>query len=164
MIRTKEDGKGKFSRANKEYSGKLSEYQISGSSYNGKKYSHYEKDPYNDYQNFLYSRALSGIRIYTQEQLAVMGPDKKRRIVKVHRRAQKVLNLWKQKIVNDLCNHLFRTLFSDSCEKQGLINHETDEGYINTIPFKHLKITKTQIIERFIIEGILPHNFNELKT
>jgi hypothetical protein len=31
------------------------------------------------------------------------------------------------------------------------------------MPFKQLKITKQEIIEKFIIEGILPKNFNNLK-
>ena len=38
----------------------------------------------------------------------------------------------------------------------------TDELHNNKMPLKSLKITKPQVVERFILEGILPKNFNEL--
>ena len=132
----------------------------------GKKISRFEQDPYNEYQNFLYNRALFGLGVYTQEEAQLMHWDKKKRIIKVHKRAQTVINLWKQRIVNVLSNHLFKTVFPDSPITKELLEvfgDVTDELHINKMPLKSLKITKEQIVARFIVEGILPKNFNELK-
>ena len=49
----------------------------------------FEKDPFNSYQNFLYKRALFGLSVYQKDELEKMHWDKKRRIEKVHQRAQK---------------------------------------------------------------------------
>lgn len=130
-----------------------------------KKPSRYEQDPYNEYQNFLYNRALSGLSVYPPEELDKMFWDKKKRIIKVHRRAQTMINIWKQQIVNVLSNYVFTTIFPDSPitkELTGKFGDATDELYINKMSFKTLRITKEQVIERFIEEGILPKNFYEL--
>lgn len=146
------------------YDGKYGEQQMYGSSYNGNRYSRFEKDPYNEYQNFLYNRALFGLGVYHKDEVAKMHPDKKKRIIKVQRRAQTVINLWKQKIVITLTNHLFKTTFPDSPIIKELIDSfsEPDDTYINRMPLRLLKITKPDIVERFIDDGILPKNFNEL--
>lgn len=125
----------------------------------------YEKDPYNSYQNFLYNRALSGLRVYEQAELDIMHWDKKKRIIKVHKRTQMLLNIWKQKITIELTNHLFRDRFPDSEITQDLIEKhgEVDPSFVNDIPFKLLKISKDDIVDKLIEEGILPRNFKELK-
>lgn len=130
-----------------------------------KRPSRYEQDPYNEEQNFLYNRALSGLAVYSKEEIDAMHWEKKKRIRKVHIKAQIVINIWKQQLVNILSNHFFTSIFPDSPLTKELIEdfgNVTDETYINKMPFKLLKITKPMIIERFIQEGILPKNFNEL--
>lgn len=145
------------------YSGKLQDYQLNGN--RKKRYMSYEKDPYNNYQNFLYKRALYGLSVYTKEEIKVMHWEKKRRIEAVHEKAQKVLNLWKQEIVNELSTYLFRTFFP-KCEyaKCLLENTETDPLYINDLTFKELKITKEQIIDKLIEFKVLPVTFRTLKN
>lgn len=146
----------KKERAEIEFHGKISK---------ARRPSRYEQDPYNEYQNFLYNRALSGLASYSKEEVEVMHWEKKKRIVKVHIKAQTVINIWKQEIVNVLSNYLFTTIFPDSPitkELTGKFGNVTDENYINKMSFKLLKITKPMIIERFIQEGVLPKNFNEL--
>lgn len=146
----------KKERAEIEFHGKISK---------AKRPSRYEQDPYNEYQNFLYNRALSGLAVYSKEEIDKMHWEKRKRIIKVHIKSQTVINIWKQQIVNVLSNYFFTTIFPDSPltkELTGKFGNVTDETYINKMPFKLLKITKPMIIERFIEEGILPKNFNEL--
>lgn len=118
---------------------------------------------YNEYQNFLYNRAVFGLSIYPKGE--IISRDKAKRIIKTHKKAQTILNIWKQEIVNVLSNHLFKTVFPDSPLTKELLEdfgNVTDELHNNKMSLKSLKITKPQVIERFIAEGILPKNFNNL--
>lgn len=140
------------------------EIQLHAAISKGKKPSRFEQDPYNEYQNFLYNRALFGLGVYSKEEVAVMHWDKKKRIIKVHKRAQTLINTWKQQIVNVLSNHLFKTIFPSSpITKEALEEFDIiDELYINKMSFRTLQIEKSEVVERFIVDGILPKNFNEL--
>ena len=71
-----------------EYSGKLAEYQL----YKQNTYTKYEVDQYSQYQNFLYKRALYGLKSLPVEEVEKMSEQKKIRINRVNRRAQRVLN------------------------------------------------------------------------
>ena len=50
----------------------------------------------NPHQHFLFKRILHGLKMYKQDEVEKMHWDKKRRITKVRKRAQKVINEWKQ--------------------------------------------------------------------
>lgn len=130
----------------------------------GKTYMQYEQDKYSIYQNYLYKRALYGLDALNQEELATMCSKKKQRIVNVYKRAQIVLNTFKQKLTIKYSNSLFNILFPNSNLTKELVNlNETDEKFKNTLTFKDLNIDKDQIISIFIAEGILPKNFLSLK-
>ena len=151
MISTK---KHKF-----EYSGKLEEYQL----YKGKTYTRYETDKYTEYQNFLYKRALYGLKSLPQAEVDKMGKQKKIRITRVHRRAQRVLNEAKQRKVIAITNKFFAKWFPDTkFTKFMLGNTDTDVKVRNTLNFKDLNIDKDEIIRIFIAEGILSSNFLSL--
>ena len=144
------------------YTGKLNKYQLYGSNYQKIEY---ERDPFNAYQNFLYKRALFGLSVYTEDELSKMHWDKKKRIDKVHKRAQDVLNVWKQELANHWCSHLLNTFFwhsnfvKDYKEK---FVCETDPDYISTLEFKDLGISKKEIVDKLISTKVLPFNFYEL--
>tara|TARA_R110002124_G_scaffold45322_3_gene137363 strand:+ start:37 stop:543 length:507 start_codon:yes stop_codon:yes gene_type:complete len=143
-----------------EYTGKLEDYQL----YKKNTYTKYEVDKYSLYQNYLYKRALYGLKSLNIEELELMCNKKKYRINSVHRRAQRALNLVKQRKVITITNNFFKTLFPNSNFTNALINNtETDEKFRNNLNFKDLKIDKDQIISTFINEGILPKNFLSLK-
>ena len=144
------------------YEGRLSSYQKYGTSFNKVQF---EKDPFNSYQNFLYKRALFGLSVYQKEELDKMHWDKKRRIEKVHERAQKVLNLWKQEMTNQWLGTILSTVFHHSSfvkELNEKFGSETDEQYISKVDFKSLGISKQQVVEKLIQEKILPANFYQL--
>jgi hypothetical protein len=146
------------------YDGKLGSYQRYGNKLQRQPLQ-YEKDPFNSYQNFLYKRALFGLAVYTQEELVKMHSDKKKRIEKVHTRAQEILNLWKQELAGQWTVKLLNTLFWHSdlvkefTEKFG---EDTDPQYISKVDFKSLGVSKVDVINKLISEKILPNNFYQL--
>jgi hypothetical protein len=119
---------------------------------------------YTEHQNFLYNRALHGLSIYTPEEVVIMTPEKRKKIIQIHKKTQKILNLWKQEIVNTLANKLFTDIFPDMEITECLVKFgvEGDPEYINNMSFKLLKISKQDIIAYLIDKKILPKNFNEL--
>jgi hypothetical protein len=148
------------------YSGNYSKYQTEGNDYNGKKYSKVETDYLNDYQIFLYNRAMFGLSVYTKDQVDKLHWEKRKRIKKVNHRAKTILNLWKQRIVNINTTRAFQNWLPNHPVTQFMTDtvDDVDPKYINTIPLKELGITRPQIICKFIEEGILPLNFYTLKT
>jgi hypothetical protein len=120
---------------------------------------------YTEHQNFLYNRALYGLSIYSPEEVVIMAPEKRKRIIQMHKKTQKILNLWKQEIVNVLANKLFTDVFPDMEITKCLVDFYGTNGdpeYINNMSFKSLKVSKEQIICYLIKNKILPKNFNEL--
>lgn len=148
-----------------EYTGKLKDFQQLGNQLKGKRYAEFERDPFNSYQNLLYKRALYGLKIYKADELATMHSQKKERITKVNQRTQRSLNIYKQEITNDLTNNIFKSLFPTSPITKVLVEkfNQTDSKFINKLSLKDLGISKTDIINRLVSEGILPKNFYELK-
>lgn len=147
------------------YKGKYSDQQTTGNRYKGKSYGRHEANSLNNYQNFLYNRALFGLAVYSQEEIKEMHWDKRKRIIKVHKRAQAILNLWKQEIIVALSNKFFTDLFPRMDITKQLVGDKnpTDPNYVNNMSFKSLRITKDAVISRLIAGGVLPPNFKELK-
>jgi hypothetical protein len=126
----------------------------------------YEQDPYNSRQNFLYKRALIGVGVYSKEEINEMSNEKLKRINKIHRKTQTILNLWKQELMISKSNKMIKSLFTNveyGLMKEILNNNFIDKDFICTLSFKDLGITKAQVINRLITEKILPKNFHELK-
>jgi hypothetical protein len=126
----------------------------------------YEKDPYNSRQNFLYKRSLIGVGVYDSAEIADMSNEKLKRINKIYRKTQTILNLWKQEILINNTNQMINNLFGQC--KYGLLkeiisNTTIDKEFICTLSFKDLSISKHDVINRLIVEKILPKNFHELK-
>ena len=148
------------------YKGKMTSYQLYGNA-GLKQHVVYEKDEFNTYQNFLYKRVLFGLTVYSEEELSKMHWDKKKRVQKVHSRAQQVLNLWKQELTNKWTSDFLNILFhhsqfaKDYAEKFAC---ETDPDYISNLEFKSLGVSKKQIVDKLIQEKVLPNNFYELKN
>lgn len=123
----------------------------------------YETDEFTPYQNYLYKRALYGLKGVPEQELATICNAKKVRINKVYKRGQKVINLYKQKLTVLYSNKFFATLFPNSSLAQDLSQDESlDESFINTLTFADLGISKLDIANVFVKEGILPSNFFQL--
>jgi len=123
----------------------------------------YEQDKYTPYQNYLYKRALYGIKSLDKEEVSRMCKKKIYRINNVHKRAQRVVNIIKQKKLIEITNNFFEKLFPNTAFTKAMLTHsDTDDKFKNTLNFKDLDIDKDQIITIFIDEGILPKNFLSL--
>lgn len=165
MTQKRITAKTSMTRIINQYVGNYSKYQLEGNDYNGKKYSLIVHTPLNNHQNMLYNRALFGLSLYTQEEIQEMHWEKRKRIIKVYKRAQSVLNIWKQEITNKITTAFFSALFPKTefaIIMENTVN-DTDEEFINKLSFRDLGISKSQIILKLIETGILPPNFYELK-
>ena len=152
----KQNTKQKF-----EYSGTLEKYQLMNQR---PTVMQYETDNYSQYQNYLYKRALYGLEALSQQEMATMCSKKKQRVINVYKRAQVVLNKFKQQVTIQYTNVFFKTLFPNCPITDFLLSEvETDEKFKNSLTFKDLNITKDQIIGIFMAEGILPKNFLSLE-
>ena len=148
----------------KELKKKINNYQSTVQNFNGNTYQVYEVDPYNTAQNFLYKRAMFGLKMFTPEEVAAMPKAKSFRIVRVHKRCQHILNIWKQEISIKWTNNMFLHYFGKHPFLQPFWeNTEPDPKFVNTISFKDLGITKDMIIQKLVHEGILPPNFYTIK-
>lgn len=147
-----------------DYKGRLSSYQVNGSSHQGRRYQKVEYDSFNNVQNFLYHRALFGLSVYSQDEIKEMHWEKRERIKKVHKRTARVLNLWKQEIINHLTNSFFLRLFPKSPFVLELTSRkDIDPDFKCSLSFRTLNVTKKEIVDKLLLEGVLPHNFYELK-
>lgn len=150
-----------------DYKEILQQYKLSANSRKGKSYQYYEKHYLSDYQSFLYNRVMYGLSVYSQEEINTMNPKKRKRIIKVHKRALKILNELKQKIIIKITNEWFERCFGKSEFARQLIENYSDicdPEFKVKVSFDDLKINQKMIIDLFISEGILPNNFNELKS
>lgn len=131
----------------------------------GKSKVKYQQQKLSLYQYELYNRALRGLKAYSEEELEKMSSVKKKRISKVHRRAVRCLNIYKQEITNGLVKFLV-DVFNNSKQAKVLFSDEiiaTDPKFINNLGFRKLGITQSMIIDRLMQDGIFPANFYELK-
>lgn len=125
----------------------------------------YEVDEFNNYQNKLYKEALFGISNYSQEEIKKLSYQEQNRIVKANRKAQSVLNIWKQELCNDIINSLFKKLFPNSPVTKELteeFGNIVDSNYKNFLTFKQLGVSKKEIVIKLIKNDVLPKNFFEL--
>ena len=74
----------------------------------------------NPQQHFLFKRVLHGLKLYKKEEIDKMHWDKKRRIIKVWKRSQNVINKWKQWLCHKKANAIF-AIFENSKDAQALI-------------------------------------------
>jgi hypothetical protein len=148
------------------YQGKILDYHIQAEVNRPSKYrpyyQQYDKDPYNYEQNILYKRALYGLSFYSKEELEKISLKEKNKINYLHKKAQRELNLWKNKLLKQKTDVIF-SIFTNSPLAKELLEPKTPtNNYMNTLDFADLGITKSNIINRFINIGVLPKNFNSI--
>ena len=119
----------------------------------------------NPRQHFLFKRVLHGLKMYKREEVAEMHWDKKRRITKVWKRGQDIINEWKQLISYKQIQPIFR-IFAKSELGRGIYEmpFEYLPDYKNKMTLKELGINYEDLILKFIGKGLLPKNYFSLKT
>lgn len=121
----------------------------------------------NSTQNFYYLRAILGLGIYTREELLSLGNQKRQRIIKVHRKANKAIEELKYQRVIEISNQLISKYFNKGAMYKELMSENsvnfTDENFRVNFTDKELGITKDEIITCLIEKGVLGPNFLKLK-
>jgi len=108
----------------------------------------------------MFKHVMVGLDMYTPQELYAMNSAKKSKIFKKHKQAQTMLNLWKQELTNAFTTRLLSSLFPKSALIAELnADNSTSTKYTNTLGFKDLGISKTDIINKLIQEKFLPANF-----
>ena len=142
------------------YLGMLSEYQIIKKDL--KQPIVYTK--LNPHQHFLFKRILHGLKMYKPVDVDSMHWDKKRRITKVWKRGQHVINNLKQYVAWQQVKPILR-IFAKS--ELGKAIHEMPYEYMpdykNKMTLKELGINYEDLIVKFIGVGLLPKNYLSLK-
>ena len=118
---------------------------------------------YSPYQNFLYQRALYGLKIYTAEELRLMNKEKRKRIERVHKRTQNILNLWKQTKLIDFGKAIFGMFHNSTLAHDIMATYnEPDPNFLCAVSFRELGINKEDVINKLLQNGLLPKNFYTL--
>tara|TARA_R110000824_G_scaffold7830_6_gene35365 strand:+ start:489 stop:965 length:477 start_codon:yes stop_codon:yes gene_type:complete len=118
----------------------------------------------NPKQHFLFKRVLHGLKLYKKEEIDKMHWDKKRRIIKVWKRSQNVINKWKQWLCHKKANTIF-AIFVNSPDAKAIIKvpFEYMPDYKNKLTLKQCGIEYEHLVIKFIEEGLLPGNYFEIK-
>ena len=141
------------------YLGMLSEYQL------------FIKDPkqtliytkLNPTQHFLFKRVLHGLKMYTKEEINNMHWDKKRRVTKVWKRGQDVINELKQFVSWQQVKPLFRIFAKSELGKEIYeMPFEYLPDYKNKMTLKSLGLNYEDLIIKFMGQGLLPKNYLSL--
>ena len=143
-----------------EYLGMLSTYQTITSTYNGS--ISYTK--LNPKQHFLFKRVLHGLKMYDEAQVSKMHWDKRRRITKVWKRAQNVINELKQFVSYKQIQPIFRIFTKSQLGREIYeMPFEYLSDYKNKMTLKELGLNYEDLIIKFMGQGLLPKNYLNLR-
>ena len=119
---------------------------------------------FNQKQNYLYLKAILGVKGISQDLQNHLSEEQKYEIEKECRKVQKFLNIWKQEVCIEYTNRLFTTYFPKTAFTQALISKfgNPDPKTFNTLDWKELGISKPMIAQKLIENGYLPQNFYQL--
>lgn len=118
---------------------------------------------FNKKQNDMYKKIMHGLRGLDEGTLKSMTHTEKKTIDAQHKRAQRILNLWKQELSANIVNNVVKTLFPNSRFFADSFGDYTDPSYFNTLQFKTLGVTKVQIVNKLIERNVLPDYFYQLE-
>lgn len=113
-------------------------------------------------QNRILNDALRGLSQYPLDQQHQMGFARRKKIKDNHAIAQKVLNKWKQQVINSLVDDALIEVFHHSrfiCQMIERTKKLTDGEMTSRISFSELGITRWKIAEKLVNCGVLPNSF-----
>lgn len=141
----------------------LKDLQLHGNKFLGKSY---QKIGYNEspMQHRLYRIALYGISVFTPEEVAKMSFKEKTKIITNQKKAQTLLDRWKQEICHKKLANFLNIFFGKSTLAKELAEYPDyiDQDNKNVLSFKDLGITKDMIIKKLILANLLPKDYYQL--
>ena len=118
----------------------------------------------NPHQHFLFKRIIHGLKMYKHDEIEKMHWDKKRRITKVWKRGQNIINELKQYVAWQQVKPLFRIFAKSELGKEIYeFPFEYVPDYKNRMTLQELGINYEDLIIKFIGVGLLPKNYFSLK-
>lgn len=147
------------------------EIQLYGNSLFGKQYqqvvSGVEDIEFSSIQTRLYKQVMHGLALFNNKILQDMSFNEKLSIEIKYRKAQRVLNSWKQSIVSREVDSFLLKLFPKSQEVKQMVDiteSYTDNFLTSPQSFMELGISRSEVVVKLISVGILPDNFFRLKN
>lgn len=128
-----------------------------------------ERDEFTPYQNEIYKRAVFGLSLFNQKEINQMHWERRQKIKKTHKLAQRLINVLKQEKANRMANTFFLEFFPEEefpKEASYILETpvtETDPTLDNKISFKDLGITKKEVTDCLIAGGALPKDFYQVR-
>ena len=122
-----------------------------------------ETPVFNQKQQKMYSEALYGLSIYPEAMVSKMPKRIMLRIITRCEAVQKVINRWKQEIVNDRVDNLLTSMFPKSPIVKQMVGIEADDTVRCTISMKDLGLNQMKIAEKLVSLNLLPQNFFDLR-
>ena len=118
----------------------------------------------NPHQHFLFKRIIHGLKMYKYDEISKMHWDKKRRITKVWKRGQNIINEVKQYVAWQQVKPIF-SIFAESELGKEIYDmpFEYMPDYKNKMTLKELGINYEDLIVKFLGVGLLPKNYFSLK-
>lgn len=122
-----------------------------------------ETPVFNSTQQRIYAEALYGMNIYTDREADQMPKSKVAAIFDTYHKVQKLINRWKQQIVNDKIDHFLLSLFPHSSITKTFVETKgVDDSIKVKTSFKDLNISQLKIAAKLVEFDLLPKNFFEL--
>jgi len=117
----------------------------------------------NPIQEEIYFKTVYGLSAYSENEIKTMSKGKKQSIIINYTKVQRLLNRWKQEIINESVNSLFSKLFPRSkTAKQITSVNGYDDDIKVTISFRKLGISEKKIASKLYEHHLLPKNFFNL--
>ena len=142
-----------------KYSDYVEHVQVHGTP----KHPRIEEPVFNKVQQQLYSEAVYGLNVYSYTQIQEMPEQRKKEIIKRYTITQRILNKWKQSIVQKAVDDFFVTLFPRSPILKEFAKVDSyDPKYLDRHTFRELGISQKDVVLKLIEKGMLPTNFFQL--
>ena len=111
----------------------------------------------------MYRLAVYGVEALTPEEFKVMSSSESDSIRKTQSRAQRLINLWKQEIVNRKLDGFLIKLFPNSSVIKHMVTIKgSDDSIKDKHSFKELGISKDMIANKLVESNLLPREFFKL--
>lgn len=118
---------------------------------------------FNRIQKELYSKAIYGLSYYTQEEQNSLSLEEKKNVINTFNHAQKVINTWKQELINEETNNFLSTFFPNSKLAKTMKEISCVDPFTKCMcSFKELGIKKPMIASKLVEKNVLPQNFFQL--
>ena len=122
-----------------------------------------ETSVFSNRQQKMYLEALYGLSVHPEEVVNRMPRNVVMKIITRCEIVQRVINRWKQEIVNEKVDCFLLKLFPKSPVTKAMVNTKGyDDSIKSKMSFKELNMDQYKIAKKLVEEKLLPENFFNL--